>query len=62
MGIEASAKGLLAGANLTRQDTIEFMQLPSCFVNVRDPRELIDFDYLAFVLVVEKETVFTHLI
>ena len=38
------------------------MQLPSCFVNVRDPNDLIDFDYLSFVLVVEKETVFTHLI
>ena len=58
LGIEASPKALIAGAGLTSASTVDYMQLPSCFVNVSDPSQMIDFYQLRVVLVVEKETIF----
>ena len=39
LGIEASPKGLLAGANLTSTDSFEFMQVASKFVNMHRDSE-----------------------
>ena len=60
LGIEASVKGLIAGAGLTSLDTVEYIQLPQKYVN--NQQDLADFKHLKVVLVVEKETVFMHLI
>ena len=64
LGIEASPKGLAAGAGLTSTTSIEFIQLPSCFVNDEDGSTGLSnlAAELRVVLIVEKETVFQQLV
>ena len=64
LAIEASAKGLIAGAQMTcsHDSAFSYLPLPSAFVNCKNADDMPDFSTLKFVLVVEKETVFMHLV
>ena len=66
LGIEASVKALMAGSGLTSIQTVEYIQIPAYLLNPRNPAHLerfhLTFEHLLFVLIVEKETVFQHVI
>jgi len=63
LGIQVSAKGLMAGASFTSVDTVEYIQIPGYFANAETYEEIGDkFTGLKTVIVVEKETVFQRLV
>ena len=66
LGIEASVKALMAGAGLTSTQTVEYIQVPAYLLNPKNYEHMHSFkqvfEPLLFVLIVEKETVFQHVI